>query len=187
MEGEHRHLNGKGQKEGQEQPDLVRGVDIGFEQLQEIKGQHAGLVIMHKIDGEDGQQHKYAAEQGVQEEFNGRIELARPTPDANQKVHGDKHDFPEHVEEKEVQRHEDAQHARLQEQQGEVIFLFALLNGGKRADHRDCPQQRGQKNQQQANPIYAQEILDTDGIDPARLLDELELVCAGIKGQENGE
>ena len=54
----------------------------------------------------NAEQHEDAAGQRVEEELDGRVLVARAAPDADEEVHRQEHDLPEHVEEEEVERDE---------------------------------------------------------------------------------
>ena len=68
----------------------------------------ARLAEIVEVEEQDRQEHQHGTEQGVQEEFDGCIELARAAPDADQQVHRHEHGFPEDEEQEEIQRHENA-------------------------------------------------------------------------------
>ena len=53
-------------------------------------------------------------------------------------THRHQHHFPEHVEEEEVERHEDAQHPGLQQEQEDVVLLLPVVI----ADHDDTKEMR---------------------------------------------
>ncbi len=129
-----------------------------------------------EVQEQDAQQHQHRAEQRVQEELDRRVELARAAPDADQQVHRDQHGFPENEEEEEIERHEDAQHAGLQHQKPDVVFLHAILDRGPRGEDRDPAQQRGQHDQQERNAVDAEDVAGADRGDPVvgRAFDELE-------------
>ena len=95
-------------------------------------------------------------------------------PDADQEVHRHQHHFPEQEEEQEVERHERAEHARLQHEQEDVVLLHTLGDRRPRRQHRDEPHHRRQQDQQRAEAVDAEEILRADRRNPRRLLDELE-------------
>ena len=99
VEGEHRHLDGKGQKEGQENPGLEgRRVRLAH---QCRDGESVRRTV--QVQGDDGNRQQDRAGQGVDEELERGVDLARPAPDADQQEHGDQHGFPEDEEEDEVQ------------------------------------------------------------------------------------
>jgi hypothetical protein len=103
---------------------------------------------MVEVKKQNTQQHQHRAGQSVQEEFDGSVKLTRPAPNSDQQVHRHEHRFPEHEEQEKIERHEDAQHARLQHQKPDVVFLDAILDRGPRRKNRNPPQQRGQHDQQ---------------------------------------
>ena len=70
------------------------------------------------IEPEDGDQHQNRAEHGVQNELHRGVNPAIVTPHADDEVHGDEHHFPENEEEKKIERNEDADQARFENQQG---------------------------------------------------------------------
>ena len=87
---------------------------VELHQLGDFKGVGAELVEVLEVEGQDAEQHQHAAGQGVEEELDGGVELSRAAPDADDEVHRHQHEFPEDVEQEEIERHEYADHARLQ-------------------------------------------------------------------------
>ena len=138
VEGKHRDLDGKGKEEGEEKHcgdgrSVSRiGIDFrrGLIQSREAEGIDSGQNVVVEIQEQNAQQHQYRAGQGVEEELDGRVKFARAAPDADQQVHRNQHSFPEDEEEEEIERHEDAEHAGLQDQEPDVVFLDAVLDGG---------------------------------------------------------
>jgi len=55
-----------------------------------------------EVECQDREQHDDGAGEGVQEEFDGGVEAALASPDADEEIHGNEHDFPENIEEKEI-------------------------------------------------------------------------------------
>ena len=88
--------------------------------------------VVMKVQEQNSQQHQYRSGQGVEEELDGGVEFPRPAPYPDQQIHGHQHRFPEHKEEEEIQGHEHAQHARLQKQKPDVVFLHPILDRGPR-------------------------------------------------------
>ena len=72
------------------------------------------VQVAGEVEHQQGDEHQHAADQGEEEELDGGVLPPRAAPDADEEVHRQQHHFPEHVEEEEVQGHEDAQHARFQ-------------------------------------------------------------------------
>ena len=108
------------------------------------------------------------AEERVEEELDRRILATRPSPDADEEVHRQQHHLPEHVEEKEVERHEHADHPGDEEQEEHVVGLDVLRDRPARGagEHRE---ERGQEHQRHADAVDAEQVLDAEGRNP-RLL-----------------
>ena len=128
------------------------------------------------IQRQDAQQHQHAADQGVNHELDGRIAAARAAPDGDDEVHGHQHGFPEHEEQQEIERHEDAQHGGLQQQEEGVVFLQALGDGVPAGEDGEEAQQRGEHDQQQAQPVDADVVGGAERGNPGAPLNELEIL-----------
>src|SRR5439155_26760156 len=126
----------EGEKECQEQQygksrairRIVKDVRSGFVQSLNAERVNARLTVVVEIKEQHGQQHSYRAEQCVKEEFDGGIEFPMATTDSDQQVHRNQHRFPENKKQKEIQRHEHAQHSGLEHQKPDVVFLNAVLD-----------------------------------------------------------
>src|SRR5216683_3699172 len=79
-----------------------------------------------EIKSQDGDQDEDAAQEGIQEEFDGGIFAARSAPDADEKVHWQQHQFPKDVKEEEIQGQKSSDHARFQEQKQNAIAADVL-------------------------------------------------------------
>ncbi len=55
-----------------------------------------------EVKEQNAEQHQHRSSQGVEEELDGRVKLARSAPDADQQIHWDQHGFPENEEEEEI-------------------------------------------------------------------------------------
>ncbi len=136
VEGEHRHFDGEGEEETEEQQrcsvGTVVGVNLGRGLIKRFEAEGVDLrhAVMVEVEEQDAQQHQHRTGQRIKEEFNGGVEFARASPNADEQVHRDEHGFPEDEEEEEIQRHEDAEHARLQHEEPDVVLLHAVLDGG---------------------------------------------------------
>ena len=127
------------------------------------------------INRQDREEHQHRSGQRVQEKFDRRVQPPLAAPYANQKIHRHQHHFPEHVEQHEIQRHENAQHARLQQQQQNVIFLFALVDRRPGRQNRNRAQHRSQHHHQKAQPIDPQGEMRSHRRNPARIFHKLKL------------
>src|SRR3990170_9092292 len=144
-------------------------------ELQNVEPVDAGLLVVIEVECQDAQQHQHATHQGIKEELDGGVELPWPTPDPDEEIHGDQHDFPEDVEEEEVEGHEDAQHPGLEKEHHHVKLFHALGDGRPGRQNGDEAEHGGEQDQKQADPVDAEEVLNADTGDPVVLLGELKL------------
>ena len=190
VEREHRDLDREAEEEGEEDPD-PRAPDGGrrpeLQQLDHVEGPRPQRLAGLEVEGDDAEQHQHRAEQGVEEELDRGVELPRPAPDADDEVHRHQHHFPEDVEEEEVERAEDAQHPDFEEQEEDVVLLHPLLDRRPAAQDRDEAEQGRQDHQQQRHAVHAQLVLDAEGRDPLRRLDELEAAVPPVVLQHGNQ
>jgi hypothetical protein len=99
---------------------------------------------------------------------------------------GTEHDFPEQEEQQEVERHERAQHAGLQQEHEDVVLLHPLRDRGPRRQHRDEPHHRRQENEQDAQAVDAEEVIGADRRNPRGALDELIGGPCGLNQNHSG-
>ena len=85
--------------------------------------------MLIEIDRQDADEHEHRSGQGIQEKLDGGIKLSGAAPYSDQEIHGNQHDFPEHIKDQEIERHEDAEHSGLKQEHESVVFLDALLDG----------------------------------------------------------
>ena len=181
VEREHRDLDREPDEEGEEHPELETRRVGGLHETEQVEGVFAGRPVVGEVERQDAEQHQDAAHQRVEEELDGRVELPRAAPDPDEEVHRDQHHFPEHVEQEEVERHEDAEHSRLEQQQEDVVLLDALGDRLPGRQDGDEAEQRGHQDQQQADAVEAEVVLDADARDPLVALPELELRPGGVE------
>ena len=175
MKREQRHLDRKRQGKGGKQPALGVERNDQLVQVQQIEGHHPLLAVVQIGYIQDRHQHQQAADHGVQQKFEGRINAARPAPDADQEIHRDQHDLPEHVEQEQVNGHEGAQHAGLQEQEKELILLDPVPHITPAGQQHQRGQKAGQQHQKQADAVHPDVVLDAEILNPGVALDKLEV------------
>ena len=178
VEREHRHLDGEAEKEREKHPPLqVRRerVLLIARDVEAVGPEVGRIVVIGEVQREDAEQHDDAADEGVQEELDRRVEPVRAAPDPDQEVHRHEHHFPEQEEEQEIERHERAEHAGLQHEQEDVVLLHPLGDRIPRRQHRDASHHRRQQDQEGAQAVDAEKILGPDRRDPGCALDELEV------------
>ena len=76
-------------------------------------------------------------------------------------MHRHQADLPEDVEEEEIERHEDAQHARLQEKEHEEVFLHPMLDV-PRKDDAEAGERRRQRSSGRLKPSTPEWQTDRD-------------------------
>src|SRR4030095_6022128 len=143
-----------------------------------------GMRITAEVESEDCKKHQHAAEERIEKELDRRIFTARSTPDADEKIHRQEHDFPEDVKEKKIQSAEDSHHARIEhEKQREIAFHgFFDAKGGEYAQKT---KERCQQHHGDAETIDSHVIADVIGWNPLILLGELKTDLVAIKvGEE---
>ena len=192
VEGEHRHLDGEANEEDDKDPELeIRRNHAG--DLMELRDEERLRVAQTtpakktravvEIESQDSQQHQHRAHQRVEKELDGGVEPARSTPNADQKVHRDQHDLPEHIEQEEVHRHENAHHAGLQQEQEDVVLLLSRLDGGPGRQESQNSEEGRQQDQQQGDTVDPELVSGTDGLDPGRTFAKLKQIPLAIKGE----
>jgi hypothetical protein len=105
------------------------------------------------VEVDDGHQHQHGAGHGVEEELHRGVDAAVVAPDADQEVHGHQRDFPEHVKQEEILRHEDAHQAEFQQQQEGEEFLDAILHGAPGDQHADGREEGGEQDEPEADAV----------------------------------
>ena len=181
VEREQRHLDRERQREREEEPELlVKGLRHVVE-LQQIEAVDAGRRLVQVGEAEDGQQHQDAGGHRIQDELDGGVDAPLVAPDADQEVHRHQHRVPEDVEEEQIERDEDADHRALEQQQEDAERPGLLAHRLPRAEQRERRQEAGEDDEQQADAVDADGILDAERRDPGVALDELEVAGAGVE------
>ena len=123
------------------------------------------VQIAGEVKHQEGDEHQHAADEREEEELDRRILAPRPAPNADQKVHRQQHHFPKDVEEEEVQREEDAQHPRLQQQEEDAVALD-VLGDVPTGPHRQHAEERGEDDQREADAVEPQAVFDVERGNP---------------------
>src|SRR5438094_5401169 len=189
VEREHGHFDGEGEEEAPEEPDFqwIGEFLRSIEQSGNIKRAHRARRNRRvEVQRQNGEQHDYRTRQGVQEKFDGGVETAVASPDADEEVHGNKHHFPENVKEEKVERGEHADHAGLQEQQQNVVFLGARVDGAPGRKDGDHAAEGGEHDEEQADAVNAEVRAPTDGGNPREVFLEREPGRAGVPPADQG-
>ena len=136
MERDHRKLHRKRDKKAQHDPHRRMRIERRAQQFRVLECIDARGAVMRKVQGEDRDQHQQAAELGEQEKLRRGVHAALVSPDGDEKIHRDQHQFPGEVEKKQIDREEDADDSSENPQQIEVEKSDALRNFGPGRQHR---------------------------------------------------
>ena len=175
VEREQRYLDRERQREREEEPELRVQRHLHLVQLQQIEAVRAGRRVVHVREAENREQHQHAAGHRVEDELDRGVDAPLVAPDADEEIHRHEHRVPEDVEEEEVERDEDAHHRALEQQHEDAERLGLLVDRLPRAEQRERRQEACQNEQQQADAVDADEVLDAERRDPGVPLDELEV------------
>ncbi|MPL74842.1 hypothetical protein SDC9_20661 [bioreactor metagenome] len=180
----HRHLHREGGEEGEEQQRLHAADDVEAQHREavgrELVGQQrddVGGARIH-VHRDHRHQHQHRAEEGVEEELEGRVDPVRPAPDADDQEHRDQRGFEEQVEQHQIQRGEHTDHQPLEREEGDHVFLDPLLDVPGRGDGQRH-HEGGKQHEQDRDPVDAHLVLQAH--DPVALFEELEAGVRGIK------
>ncbi len=138
---------------------------------------------------DDADEHQDGAGHGVKHEFHGGIDAALVSPNADEEIHGDEHDFPEEKKEEEIEREEDTDHADFEHQQHDEEFLDAMLDAIPGREYGNSGQERSQDDEEQADAVQTEMIVNGRDVDPFGEFFELIAGNADLhfRDQEQGE
>jgi hypothetical protein len=117
-------------------------------------------MVIGQVEGNNGHQKHHRAGQSIEEELDRGILSARPAPDPDEQIHGDEHHLPEDIEEDKIHGTEDADHGGLHNQQTDHELLHPLADIGPGTKDTEGHDKGGQHDQQDADPVEAQGILN---------------------------
>ena len=136
--------------------------------------------IAVEIEHQNGDQHQHAADQREEEELDRRVFAPRSAPDADQEIHRQQHDFPEDVEQEEIECQKDAHHARFQQQEQDAVGLHMLVDLPTRG-HRQHAENGRQDDQRKADAVEAHHVVDVERRDPVDREEVLHLGDAALE------
>ena len=181
VQREQRNLHREGDKESEKEPERggreVGNLSAGDGVVNHRVIERAGLGV--KPD--DGRQHEHRGNHGEQEKFYGRVNSPLVPPNADEQRHGHQGGFPEDVEQKHVQRHEDADHRRLQHQHQHEEFLHAIVHRAPGDQHAQRHEECGQQHQPQRDAVNAQVVMNVGIGDPDCIRLKLKTGCMSLE------
>jgi hypothetical protein len=149
VEREHRDLDGERERKGTERGDLegrrealARQGELAQRNDVErtVPGAGRGLVGVCRRD--DRHEHEEGADERVEDELDRRVDAVRSAPDPDDQVHRDEDDLPEDVEQEEVEGEEHADHADLEDEEGDHVLLDPRLDRLEAREDADPRQRR---------------------------------------------
>src|SRR5260370_29241454 len=116
-------------------------------------------MVGAEMDNERKQDHE--DHHRAKEELAGGVNPPFVSVHADQERHGNQRSFPEHVEQEHVQRQENADHRRLQDQEENEELLYAIVDRlpGDQDAKRD--KQSSEQHQPHGDTVHAQVITDS--------------------------
>src|SRR5580658_3988576 len=160
VQREKRNFDGEGEEKCAEHQ------QFGVRREYELPGLHLRQDIRQikrsrlGVEPQDGDQHEDRAEHGVQNEFDGRVNAPAVAPHADHEIHGDQRELPEHEKEEKVERKEDADHGRLDDQKRDEETLDVFVDGFPGAEDGDRREERSQQDQKQADAVHTQMVVN---------------------------
>src|SRR5258708_6701240 len=133
------------------------------------------------VEPENRSQHEHRGDHRKQEILHRGVDPASMAVHANQQRHRDQRRFPEEIEQEQVERGENADQGRLQDQQQYKEFLDPLMNRCPRNQHAQRRQERSQHHQPDGNSVDAHVVMNVGGRDPDFV--DLELEGASLAMQ----
>ena len=112
--------------------------------------------MMEKVQRQNRHQHQQPAELGKQEKLDGGVDSAFVSPQRDQEVHRDQHQFPGEVEQEQIDSQEHAGDAGQDPQHVQVKEAHAFGNFRPGSQNRNDAQKERQRQQQQAQSIESE-------------------------------
>ena len=159
----HLHCERNGKRN--EQPAALGNRErTGLGQDHKIERDFANRVTRQQRRCHNAHQHECRPGHGEQKELGGRIHAVVITPTADQEIHRHEHNFEKHEEQKQVEAHERAHHACLQDEHPRQIRALVMV----RVDPGDYQwkQNSGEHHEKQRNAVNAEMPRNTPGWNP---------------------
>src|SRR5262249_44909862 len=137
VQREQRNLDREGNEEGEEQENLGLPGEADASAAESLEQRRVVEASANVIEIDHRAQHQNAAGHRVEEELHRGVDAPVVAPHSDEEVHGDKRNFPEHIEEEQIQRHEYANDTKFEQQQERVEERRLFLDVVPGDEHRD--------------------------------------------------
>ncbi len=189
VHGPHRHLDGEGRKEGEENQRLRAAVE-----RQRVPGGDVETAASLVVQVDQGHQQEQRAQQRVEEKLERGVDLVRAAPDADDQVHRDQRGFEKDVKQHAVQRREHADHEAAQDEEGAHVLVDAAGDDFPARDDHDDGDEGGQQHEPERDAVHAQVVVDVETLHPLEPFHklhgrraELETRVQGQRDEEAGQ
>ena len=178
MHRPHRHLDREREQEAEKQQELRAERQ---RQLVPVEDREAAARLAVQV--EQGHQHQQRAHQRVQEELHRGVDAVRAAPHADDDEHRDQRALEEHVEQHRVEGLEHAvQHAGEDQERG-VVLRHPVVDLRPAGDHHQHGDEAVQQHEQHRDAVDAEVVVDTEALDPGKVLHELHSRILQIKSR----
>jgi hypothetical protein len=171
VEGEGGRLDEEGDREEQEEPPLRLLGHAAVLELGEREGDRLALRRGERAERGRSGEHQEGADERVDDELRRGLDAVVPAPAAHEEVEGHEHEVEEEDEEREVLGAEGTEHGRLREPHVEVEEPRAVPLGQGRGPQRHYPDERGEREEEQVEPVDADRVADPELLDPRDVRD----------------
>jgi hypothetical protein len=129
----------------------------------------------------DADQHEERADHRVDEELQTRVDAPLAAPDPDDEVHRDEHRLPHHVEEEQVERHEDAEHPGREEEEERVVRARLATDRGEAPVRREQHDEGREEDHHQGDAVESERESDPPRGNPGAVEGLLPAFVAGIE------
>jgi hypothetical protein len=137
-----------------------RNQRCGLEKVEIAVRPDVGEFVVGPGQIEDRHQHEDRSRHGEDEELDRCIDAAGPAPDADDEVHRDQGDLPEHVEQEKIEGHEGADHPGGQQKKSYVERFDVLDVERPRGEDDDRQEECGEEHEQQRDAVDTDVVVD---------------------------
>ncbi len=186
VEREDRHLDREGHEEREEEPP-GRGDGEGLGDHRElIEVERPVPQMLSRLHVQEDRTHQQEGGPGhrVEEELHGGVDAPVAPPAADEQVHRHQHRLEEEEEQQQVERHERAEHRRLQGQHGPHVEADVLLHP-PRGEDRHGEQEGGEEHHPDTDPVDAHDVVDAQALQQGHTFHQLDGPVARIEAAQH--
>ncbi len=197
VEGPERNFDGETEEDAEENEGIGAAGEFCGERAVAGKLGELGEIERAGGDEEGGEadEHKGAAADGVDDELEGGARGSGAAPEFDQEKRGEEAEFPEEEPVEEIEGEEDAERGALDQEEERAEETGRLRRSGRRGEmgpggeERDGREDAGEEDEEEAQAVETEVIVDVERGDPRVALDQLRGDRGGIElsEKESGE